>query len=67
MAQSVRSKIVDAMVAKLGAIASLKKVNFDEVKIQAEDFRDYELPAVQCYDLQEIVTHEEDAADLVSR
>jgi len=56
--QSVRSKIADALLARLALVTDLKYRAFDVVRLQASDFQDYEIPAVQIIDLAELNTHE---------
>lgn len=56
--QSVRSKIADALMARLALIPEVKYRSFDTVRLQASDFADYEIPAVQIIDLAELTTHE---------
>lgn len=56
--QSVRSKIADALMARLALVTELKYRAFDVVRLQASDFADYEIPAVQIIDLAELNTHE---------
>lgn len=58
MATSVRSKIADAIMARLALVPDFKYRAFDFVKLQASDFQDFEIPAVQVIDLLEITTHE---------
>lgn len=55
---SVRSKIADALVARLDLVTALKVKSFDVVRMQASDFQDWELPAAQVIDLAEVATHE---------
>jgi hypothetical protein len=56
--QSVRSKIADALLARIALLTDIKYSAFDVVKLQASDFQEFELPAVQIIDLGEINTHE---------
>ncbi len=58
MAASVRSNIADALLARVGLVTELKYKAFEEVRLQASDFADYEIPAAQIFDLQEITIHE---------
>lgn len=60
--QAVRSKIADALMARLALVTELKYRAFDIVRLQASDFADYEIPAVQIIDLAELVTHEQSRA-----
>jgi hypothetical protein len=57
--QSIRSKIADALMARLALVTDLKYRAFDTVRLQASDFADYEIPAVQIIDLAELTTHEQ--------
>lgn len=58
-ARSMKSKIADALVAKLNEVSDLVYVKFDEVRVNATDFQEHELPACQVIDVQESVTHEQ--------
>lgn len=52
--------IADTLKTLLTTSASLsdiKTVNFDKVQVAIDDFRDYELPAVQLWDLKQINKH----------
>jgi hypothetical protein len=55
---SMRSKISDAILARLELVTEYNYRNFDTVKILASDFAEWELPGVQIIDLSEVVTHE---------
>ena len=57
--QSIRSKIADALMARLALVTELKYRSFDTVRLQASDFADYEVPAVQLIDLAELTIHEQ--------
>lgn len=57
--RSMKSLIASAIKNILEADSRLKYVEFDKVKLSAADFADYELPAVQIFDLQETVIHEQ--------
>ena len=55
--EPVENTIIDAIITKLGNVAELNYIKFDEVKLTIEDFQPHELPAVQLYDTNQIVTH----------
>lgn len=55
---SFRSTIAAAIEARLALIPELKYVNFDDVKLAATDFADYQIPAVQLIDLGDANSHE---------
>jgi hypothetical protein len=55
---SVRSDIATALLARLATVTELKYRAFDEVRLMASDFQDFELPAAQVIDLQETAEHE---------
>jgi hypothetical protein len=55
---SLRSDIADAIIARLALLPDIKSASFDTVRLQANDFQDWELPAVQIIDLGEVVIHE---------
>jgi hypothetical protein len=59
---SIRTKIAQAILGKLANVTALKYRAFDVVRLQASDFQDWELPAVQIYDLVEIGIHERSLA-----
>ena len=59
MADSMKTKIATAISATLVTISDLKYVAFDEVRMLASDFQDFELPAVQLIDLGDDNTHEQ--------
>jgi hypothetical protein len=46
-------------MARLALVTELKYRSFDTVRLQASDFADYEIPAVQLIDLSELTTHEQ--------
>lgn len=58
MTESVRTKISNALLARLDLVTELKYKAFDSVKLMATDFQEWEIPAVQAIDLAEIITHE---------
>jgi hypothetical protein len=59
---SVRTKIATAITTRLATIAEIKYVSFDEIKMLASDFQDFQLPAVQIIDLGDDNTHERNRA-----
>lgn len=57
--QSMKSKIAQAITAKLESVKSLNYISFDRVKLLASDFHEYELPAVQLIDVALSNEHEQ--------
>ncbi len=57
-ARAMKSKIADAIIARLNDVADLKYRKFDEVKVNISDFQEHELPACQLIDVNETATHE---------
>lgn len=58
---SVKSDISDAILSRLGDLETAGKIKykaFDKVRSQISDFKDYEFPAVQCYDVGQAIRHE---------
>lgn len=56
---SKRRQIADSIVQQIGAnVPELKLVNFDKIKILAEDFQDWEIPACQLIDNYEQNQHQ---------
>lgn len=55
---SMRKQIATALLTKLATITELKYRAFDEVRMTANDFQDFELPAVQIIDLGSVDEHE---------
>lgn len=55
--QSTKSKIANALLAVLGEIKSIKYLSFDQIKLQIEDFKEDEIPAVQLIDQTESIVH----------
>lgn len=62
VAECMKNKIAPQLKAILQNISGVKSVNFDRVKLAAADFQEFELPAVQVYDVAETVTHEQSRA-----
>jgi len=57
--QSMKSKIAARLKDILAAgVPELKYISFDRVRLRYGDFTDYELPAVQIYDVGETAQHE---------
>jgi hypothetical protein len=56
---SMRSQIADALLARIALVTDFEYKKFDEVRLAAGDFQDYELPAAQIIDLGEVVVHEQ--------
>ncbi len=58
IAQSMKDKIAQAIVAKLETIPVVKYVAFDKVRLLSDDFKDFECPAIQLIDDSETGIHE---------
>ena len=54
---AIESTIADALVAKVTAVAGVNSVAFDRVRISIDEFRPHEIPAVQFFDVGQVVTH----------
>lgn len=54
----MKTKIANALVATLNELKVLKYVEFDRVRLDAHDFREDEIPAVQMIDIEETIVHE---------
>lgn len=59
-----KAEIADKLVAAIkkvtkdnGYTQDVKKVSFDQVKVNIADYADYELPAVQIIDITKVFTH----------
>ena len=57
--RSMKSLIAAALKNILASDTRFRYVSYDEVRLAAADFADYELPAIQIIDLQETVIHEQ--------
>lgn len=55
---SNKSQVADAIMTRLATLTDIKYTAFDVVRLQASDFQDWELPAVQIIDLAEVATPE---------
>lgn len=60
--RSMKSKIADAIVARLNLVWDLNSVSFDRVRVLVADFNEGELPAAQIIDQSETVLHEQNRA-----
>lgn len=58
VAQSMKDKIAAKLVERLQALPSLATVEFDRVRLRADDFMGVDCPAVQLIDVAERVEHE---------
>lgn len=55
---SRRTEIATALKNVVSGITGITKVSFDEVKLLATDFQEFELPAIQIIDMAEDNVHE---------
>lgn len=56
---SLESDICDKIVSIItNDVPEIKSVNFDKVKLSTSDFRDFELPAVQIWDISQSMQHQ---------
>ena len=55
---SRRTEIAQSLVNILGTLTEIKTINYEQIKLLASDFSEYELPVVQIVDLAEDSTHE---------
>lgn len=56
--KSMKTKIAEAMVAKLETIPQLEYVSFDKIRLLASDFKDVDIPAAQLIDVRLDHQHE---------
>lgn len=54
----MKSKIADALLARLATVPGLRSFDFDKVRLLSHDFNDLEIPAVQLIDIGESGVHE---------
>lgn len=59
---SKRTEILDKLVEICEAIPSIKSVNWEKIKLVADDFKEYDLPGIQIYSGGETVIHEQGRA-----
>ena len=59
---SKKTDILDAIVGILEGVTSLKSVNWEKIKLTADDFKEYELPAAQIFSGGETIIHEQGRA-----
>lgn len=55
---SIRSQIADAFLARVALVMDIKTSSFDRVRLLDGDFAEWELPAVQLIDGEELNVHE---------
>jgi hypothetical protein len=58
VAQSMKDRIAKKLVERLQQIPSLRTVEFDRVRLRADDFMSVDCPAVQVIDVAETIEHE---------
>jgi hypothetical protein len=59
MTDSIRTQIAEKLVTVLSAITDIKSVAYDNIKMLASDFQDWEIPAIQIIDLGDDNQHEQ--------
>lgn len=59
---SKRTSIATALKNLIDGISSITTVSFDQIKLLASDFQEFELPAVQIVDMAEDSVHEQGRA-----
>jgi len=60
--QAKKSKIADAILAKLDGISRIKYKSFDRIRLSRDDFSEVQTPAIQLIDVNETVEHEQSRA-----
>jgi len=55
---SIRRQIAEAIIDRLDTVTSLKWKSYEIIKMKAQDFQDFELPAAQIIDLSDDNQHE---------
>lgn len=62
MTDCMKTRISQAVVAKLVTIPEIKSVEFDKVRLTSDDFMSVECPAIQLIDVAETIEHERSRA-----
>lgn len=55
---SVRSQIMDAIITRVQLVMDVKTIGYDRIRLLEFDFDEWELPAVQILDGEELNIHE---------
>jgi hypothetical protein len=55
---AIEAQIMAAIVARVQTVPDVVKINSDRIILSTSDFRDYELPAVQIWDMAQSISHE---------
>lgn len=55
---AIESQIMAAIVARVETVPEVVKINSDRIILATSDFRDYELPAVQIWDMAQRIDHQ---------
>lgn len=55
---SIESDIIDKIVLIVDAVPEINFISFDRIKLSTDDFQPHELPAVQIWDIGQVITHE---------
>lgn len=58
MTQSMKTRISQALMARVAALTDIKSVDFDRVRLRSDDFMGVDCPAVQLIDVAETIAHE---------
>lgn len=62
MSETLKQRLATAIVTKLREIPLIKSVEFDRVRLRADDFMSVDCPAIQIIDIGESVQHEHSRA-----
>lgn len=54
---AIESTISDKLVTIVSGVTGINSVSFDRVRLSVDDFRPHEIPAVQMFDVGQLVTH----------
>ena len=55
---AIEAQIMAAIVARIETVPEVVKINSDRIILSTSDFRDYELPAVQIWDMAQRIDHQ---------
>lgn len=55
---AIETDIMDAIVARVATVPEIITINSDKIVLATSDFQDHEIPAVQIWDLAQVVEHQ---------
>ena len=62
MTDCLKTRIAQALTAKIGTLAEIKTVDFDRIRLRSDDFMSTDCPAIQLIDIAETIEHEHSRA-----